>query len=177
MNRNIRIFLFCPIPENQKPMSEFLLFKENSFFSWTSFSTKKYQQKFIFFSFCLTIFSFFLFLPFFSFQVFFPFFFSFFLLFFFFFNLFFRCFQLQNRLENSRLFYEEGSWYDGQIWEKPLSLIKNERLVSTQKIQPIVQRITFSFPFFLIFFSFLIENSIILSWFGGVEQLGSSSGS
>jgi hypothetical protein len=158
MNRNIRIFLFCPIPENQKPMTEFLVFKENPFFYWISFSTKKYQQKFLLFSFCLTFFSFFFFLPFFSFQAFFPFFFSFFLLFFSFFNLFFRCSQLQNRLENSRLFYEEGSWYDGQIWEKPLSLIKNERLISTQKVQPILQRILFPLVFFLFVLFFFFSN-------------------
>jgi hypothetical protein len=26
-----------------------------------------------------------------------------------------------------KLVYEEGSWYDGQIWEKPILLLKNDR--------------------------------------------------
>ena len=144
MNTNIRIFLFCPVPENQKPMVEFLLFQDNSFFQWISFSKKKYEKKLFLFSFKLS-FSFFVF----------NFFFFIFLLFCFFFNLFLRCFELENRLESSRLFYEEGSWYDGQIWEKPLSLIKNERLITTQKVQPLIQRICPPF-FFLFFFSIII---------------------
>ena len=42
--------------------------------------------------------------------------------------------QLLKRLRNSRLFYEEGSWYDGQYWEKPLELIKNDKLLTSQKL-------------------------------------------
>jgi hypothetical protein len=48
--------------------------------------------------------------------------------------------QVEIRLSKSRLFYEEASWYDGQIWEKPF-FFKNDKLLSTQKIQPILQRI------------------------------------
>jgi hypothetical protein len=59
-----------------------------------------------------------------------------------FFLLFLRWSQVENRFNDSRLFYEEGSWYDGQIWEKPFFLIKNDRLLISQKIQPIIQRIS-----------------------------------
>jgi hypothetical protein len=142
MNKNIRIFLFCPVPENQKPITEFLLFQETAFFQWITKSKKKYQQNF--FSIVLLLFVSF----FFSSSLFF---FFFFILFFSFFPVLFRCSQLEERLKNSRLFYEEGSWYDGQIWEKPFSLIKNERLISTQKIQPIFQRISIVFLGFLFF--------------------------
>jgi hypothetical protein len=48
--------------------------------------------------------------------------------------------QVEIRLSKSRLFYEEASWYDGQIWEN-LFYFKNDKLLSTQKIQPILQRI------------------------------------
>ena len=48
--------------------------------------------------------------------------------------------QLLKRLRNSRLFYEEGSWYDGQYWEKPLELIKNDKLLTSQKIKPILKK-------------------------------------
>ena len=53
----------------------------------------------------------------------------------------FRWKQNQKRFNQTRLFYEEGSWYDGQFWEKPLSLVKNDKLISTQKIEPILQRL------------------------------------
>jgi hypothetical protein len=166
MAANIKIFLFCPIPETQKPMTEFILFQENPLFHWITFSKKKYKKIFAFFLLFLFFFTLSFLFPFFSFQFSLSFFFlSFFFfacfLFFFFFLVFFRWYQLENRLNNSRVFYEEGSWYDGQIWEKPFSLIKNERLVSTQKIQPILNRlsnilfwISFSLAFLFICFFF-----------------------
>jgi hypothetical protein len=49
--------------------------------------------------------------------------------------------QIERRLKKSRLFYEEASWYDGQIWEKPFSILKNDKLLSTQKIRPFLQTI------------------------------------
>ena len=30
-------------------------------------------------------------------------------------------------LQKSRFYYEEASWFDGQYWEKPLSVIKKDR--------------------------------------------------
>jgi hypothetical protein len=119
---DIKIFLFCPIPENQKPIHD--LINENDLIN-------EIQNGFLFF---------FSFLCFFCFSK------NFFILTFFiltFLNLlFFRWSQLENRFNDSRLFYEEGSWYDGQIWEKPFFLIKNDRLLTSQKIQPIIQRIS-----------------------------------
>jgi hypothetical protein len=35
--------------------------------------------------------------------------------------------QVEIRLSKSRLFYEEASWYDGQIWEN-LFYFKNDKL-------------------------------------------------
>ena len=162
MNTNIRIFLFCPVPENQKPMVEFLLFQDNSFFQWISFSKKKYEKKLFLFSFSLFFLCFLILSPFFSFKLSFSFFvfnffFFIFLLFCFFFNLFLRCFELENRLESSRLFYEEGSWYDGQIWEKPFLLIKNDKLISKQKIEANIKRILEK-----IYLSFFININLLL---------------
>jgi len=45
-----------------------------------------------------------------------------------------RWITINQKFQNSRLIYEEASWYDGQIWEKPFFLIKNDKLISTQKI-------------------------------------------
>jgi hypothetical protein len=153
----IKIFFFCPVPETQKPIGELISFQENSFFSWITFSKKQYQRK------LLSIFCFFFILSFFFLSPF-PSFFlfefsvsilssSFFCLIIFLFA-FFSWSAIENRLNFSRLIYEEGSWYDAQIWEKPLSLIKNEKLISTQKIQPILQRISFSLFFFFFFTTF-----------------------
>jgi hypothetical protein len=55
--------------------------------------------------------------------------------------MYFRWKDIQLHFNKSRVFYEEASWFDGQIWEKPFFLIKNDKLISTQKIQPILQRL------------------------------------
>lgn len=159
---NLQIFFFCPVPENQKPLTEFILFQQNNFFSRIFFSKRDQKNFFFFFSFFLSFFSFTRFLRFPQFpsnslalvfsNLFYLF--DFFVLFFFFF-LFFRWSILEKKFNDSRLFYEEGSWYDGQIWEKPLSLIKNERLISTQIIQPILEKLSF-FLIFLVFFNLFL---------------------
>jgi hypothetical protein len=50
--------------------------------------------------------------------------------------------QIEKEFNEPRLFYEEASWYDGQVWEKPFSILKNDKLISTQKIKPILERIS-----------------------------------
>ena len=128
MNLNIKIFLLCPIPDDQKPINEYINLKENDFTNFMLLSRKNYFSKlFINFlvGFVLSIpLSFLfnvsnqLFLYSTSYSI-------SFLILNFFINLS-RWSQLLKRLRNSRLFYEEGSWYDGQYWEKPLELIKND---------------------------------------------------
>ena len=69
----------------------------------------------------------------------------------------FRWITINKRFKNPRLIYEEASWYDGQIWEKPFFLMKNDKLISSQKIEPIIQRlIRTNFNFFFIIICFLI---------------------
>lgn len=162
MNANIKIFLLCPVPEDQKPINEYINIKENDFFNWVTLAPKKYYEKIRDF-FLIVFISNILFL-----KLFFNNFTDGFYLFFFncLISLFlFSCFlflirirwiEIKNKFNSTRLFYEEASWYDGQIWEKPLELIKNDKLISSQKIEPIIQRINnllISFLFlFLIFF-------------------------
>jgi hypothetical protein len=153
MNLNIKIFLLCPVPDDQKPINEYIQLKENNFSKLIFSSNKSYFSKLIldfFFFFVLsTLISFLLklnynlilFNTFFSINI---------LISIFLIN-FLRWSQLLNKFRNSRLFYEEGSWYDGQTWEKPLEVIKNDKLISTQKIQPILKRIKNTLNF-LIFF-------------------------
>ena len=40
---------------------------------------------------------------------------------------------MKTYLKKSRFYYEEASWFDGQYWEKPLSVIKKDRFFLTQK--------------------------------------------
>jgi hypothetical protein len=164
MNTNIKIFLLCPIPEEQKPINQYIGLKENLLTSWTTLAPKKYQKKII------SLYTFLFFLvssfQFYSFQ-------GVYYLFdwilenclittnlilFLFLIILSRWIQIQNQFNKARFFYEETSWYDGQIWEKPLLLIKNDQLISSQKITPIIQRIQktifqiFSFSCILLLF-------------------------
>jgi len=159
MNVNIKIFLLCPLPENQKPINEYLLFKENFFFKIFLKKQKKnnnfvaFDSSFIFsalnnlkknnkknnFSF------FFIFLSFFfiSTNIFFVnltsiIFFFYFLQFFIYLN------YLQKRFLVANLIYEESSWYDSQVWNKPLSLIKNDHLLCTQKLNVLFLNLLFN---------------------------------
>jgi hypothetical protein len=187
----MKIFFLCPVPEDQKPINEYIGLKENFLTNWTTLSFFKYIDKIFFFflfffslnfffSHFSVLFAFFSFLidfvsqnftnnsfssfssfPSFSFlleQIVETFLFSFLFFLFVFFVLFFRWQQLKIRFNQSRFIYEESSWYDVQIWEKPLLLIKNERLMTTQKIQPILKRLfqTISFALFLLFSLFFL---------------------
>lgn len=53
--------------------------------------------------------------------------------------------NIKQRFIKSRLFYEEASWFDGQIWEKPAYILRNDKLIANQKIQPIIQRLIYLF--------------------------------
>jgi hypothetical protein len=160
----IKIFLLCPVPENQKPINEYINLQQNLLTQWLLFSNKGSRVSFLF----LYFFIFFIFfcsniprLEFFSFfhSIIISFFITNVIILFFFFFEYFRWSQLENRFNQSRLFYEEGSWYDGQVWEKPFLLIKNDRFIATQKISPFIQRISrkiLNFFYFNIFFVFLL---------------------
>lgn len=149
MNANIKIFLLCPVPEDQKPINEYIQLKENEFLNGFTLSTPEEKKKVSWFLF--QIFAAISFLTGFQFQAsgslyFLEWLFLNFLLTSSVFTVLLiiqlaRWKQVELRLKKSRLFYEEASWYDGQIWEKPFSILKNDQLLSTQKIQPLLQRI------------------------------------
>lgn len=147
MNSNIKIFLLCPVPEEQKPINEYLQLTENSLTKWVTLSNQEYKKTI--FSFFFSSFCFFSILTIFNLEN------NFYVIDWIVKNIlftsltlllllgtnYFRWQTIENKLKKSRLFYEEASWYDGQIWEKPFSIIKNDQLLSTQKIKPILQRI------------------------------------
>lgn len=181
MNNPLTIFFLCPVPEDQKPINEYISLTENSFTNWVTFSLSNYYQK------LFSLFS------------------TFFLLSLFFWKnswlqtifrssnsfvssftllsrfgedcsqsistsliclliylviLLFRWKNLSFRFNQSRFIYEESSWFDSQVWEKPFSLIKNEKLMTSQQIEPILIRLSQTIfllslvPFFVFVFSF-----------------------
>jgi len=149
MTLDIKIFLLCPIPEDQKPINEYINFKENILTNWTKFSEKKYLKTLF-----LTYFFFFSFFSIFSFNELIVFnkknlfdwfltksLLSFFSLFSYLNFILFRWITINKKFQTPRLIYEEASWYDSQVWEKPFLLIKNDKLLSSQKIEPIIQRL------------------------------------
>jgi Conserved in the green lineage and diatoms 27 len=52
---------------------------------------------------------------------------------------------IQNRLYGESIFYEESGWYDGQTWIKTPEVLTRDRLLVSYEIQPILQRIKFTF--------------------------------
>ena len=136
--------------------------KENQLTNWTTLSKKNYQKKIFrlflfnfFFLSLLTINNIFNDLTIFADWILNNLLFSNLLLLFLLTVIIFRWRQNQTRFNQTRLFYEEGSWYDGQYWEKPLSLVKNDKLISTQKIEPILQRLYKTYIIF-VFFQFIL---------------------
>tara|TARA_B110000261_G_scaffold107572_1_gene120500 strand:+ start:6305 stop:6781 length:477 start_codon:yes stop_codon:yes gene_type:complete len=141
MSFNIKVFLLCPVPEDQKPINEYITIKKNSFLNWTTCSLKNYLVKIIsgyLFAFPVFLICFLTLTPFSFFEIV-----KIFLLSanFFFISILIRWSTINKRLVESRVFYEEASWFDGQIWEKPFFLIKNDKLLSSQKIEPVLKRI------------------------------------
>jgi hypothetical protein len=167
MSSNIKIFLLCPVPEDQKPINEYIGLKENLVTSWTTLSIQNYTKKIL-----SIFFGFFLFVSIFQISglqgkyylfewILENLFLTSLLLLVLFLIILSRWLQIYSRFQTARLFYEEASWYDGQMWEKPLLLIKNDQLLSTQKIRPIFKRIQFTLIqiFSLNFFLFFLLKS------------------
>ena len=45
MISKLKLILLCPVPEDQKPISEYIGLKENPLTNWTTLSTKNYNAK------------------------------------------------------------------------------------------------------------------------------------
>lgn len=52
---------------------------------------------------------------------------------------------VRDRLLSETVFYEETGWYDGQLWNKPPEEQVKDRLVVTYQVQPILQRLKWTF--------------------------------
>jgi len=158
MISKLKLILLCPVPEDQKPISEYIGLKENPLTNWTTLSSKNYNSKI--FSLFGSIFTVVSALTFFE-KIFFGdwilanLLITTTLLITFFFVLIWRWNEIKKRLNQSRLFYEEASWYDGQIWEKPFIILKNDRLLMDQKVSPVIRRLIKT-QIFLIYLNILL---------------------
>ena len=144
MISKLKLILLCPVPEDQKPISEYIGLKENPLTNWTTLSTKNYNAKL--FSLFGTVFTTLSALTFqereflgdwilsnllISINV----------ILVLYIVIIWRWNEIKKRLNQARLFYEEASWYDGQIWEKPFIILKNDRLLVSQKLEPVLRRL------------------------------------
>jgi hypothetical protein len=137
----------CPVPEEQRPLNEYVALKESYFFRWAtldlsayvktlvliwlgwwvvtgpiaavSFSPGRHLGQFLFLgSMGATIG---LALP---------------LL-----RLLLGWIYIKDRLQSTEVLYEETGWYDGQLWQKPEADLLKERLLVTYEVQPILNKI------------------------------------
>ena len=49
--------------------------------------------------------------------------------------------SIHRRLVSERVEYEESGWYDGQVWEKPLSWRQQDLLVAQHQVRPVLARL------------------------------------
>jgi hypothetical protein len=151
---NIKIFLLCPIPENQKPITEYKILVNNAAHNWFFCKLHKTKlEKWLPFFFCYFI----IFRLNFSFTpnlilfIFYIFVLTFNLFGFVFVILWVRWKQLFNRFYEAESYYEESSWFDSTLWKKPWFILKTDRLIAKKKIKPILNQLYIFFCFDLIF--------------------------
>lgn len=138
---------FCPVPEEQQPVNEYETLKGSWFFGWATLEKSKYWQKLS--SVCLLIWiitspiaaaSFLpqnhplLFLV--SGVLGTTFLFGLILL-----RLYLGWFYIRDRLNSTKISYEESGWYDGQVWQKTPEEITRDRLILSYQVEPILQRL------------------------------------
>jgi hypothetical protein len=64
---------------------------------------------------------------------------------------------VRGRLNNCTIFYEESSWYDGQLWTKSESILFQERLLYNYQVVPLLKKIKYLLlQTLILFLSFLI---------------------
>jgi hypothetical protein len=133
----IKIFLLCPIPDEQKPINLYINLKKYLYFNLQNhfFFDEKIKNVLTLFNFqSFSKLNFFLQLK--NFYQ---------LLYNSSFLFWIRLNDLKSNFKKSNLIYEETSWYDPQFWEKSFFIIKNDRLITLLIIQPILKRDFFFF--------------------------------
>jgi len=162
MNMNKSI---CPVPQDQRPINEYLALKETFGFSWTTENDSAYYKTslrtyFITLTLFVLIFnttssslSSLLTYSVLSVSL---------ILFIFYLRIYLGWNYIYTRLMQATVAYEESGWYDGQIWVKtPETLIK-DKLAAQYQVKPILDKIKntlFAFSFLIFFTLYFISIS------------------
>jgi hypothetical protein len=138
---------FCPVPTEQQPINEYGQLKDSWFFGWTSLEGLGYWRKLIWLGFWGWVFAspisaasfppqkltiLFILSSFFG---------SFVLLILVLLRLYLGWNYIRDRLKCEQVIYEESGWYDGQIWQKPTTVLNRDRLIVSYEIEPIIKRL------------------------------------
>jgi len=159
---------YCPVPVEQRPLNEYLSLKGSIIFNLPTLNSKEFFKRNTFITSLILIF--FLpitnyFYPITEFPI------HFFLtnilivtnsLVFLFTRIHLGWSYIEKRLLNPTVEYEESGWYDGQVWVKPIKILKQDRLICSYKVYPVLKRLkkiivylfTVSITIFLINFLF-----------------------
>ena len=147
---------YCPVPEDQRPLNEYLNLKNSFFFNWPTLNILGYLKKLsVFASFMLIlsvpvtnyfypVFEFpsqFILINIFIVNI---------LLIFLLGRVYLGWSYIEERLFNPTIEYEESGWYDGQTWVKPIKILKQDRLICSYKVFPILKRLEKTIVYFIL---------------------------
>jgi Conserved in the green lineage and diatoms 27 len=147
---------FCPVPKEQQPINEYQELQSSGFFGWAKLSLARYIIKLVWvgiwssivtaplveasfsiakfpiqFAIC-TIGGCLIFVAMAAVR------------------LYVGWIHIKQRLNNETVFYEESGWYDGQTWIKTPEILARDRLLVSYEVQPIIQRLQFTFAVLLV---------------------------
>lgn len=139
--------LSCPVPKDQRPINEYMKLVQSDFFNWPILTESLLKKKiinlfFLFFTIALPFSSLFI-----NFNksiiklllvnsaV------SSFLVILIILRLLLGWNYIKQRLNDSKVFYEESSWYDGRIWTKSKSILFQEKLIHMYQVLPIIKKL------------------------------------
>ncbi len=145
MNQSTKTF--CPVPTEQQPINEYQELKESWFFKWVTLNKWQFARKLtwiwamsLFICAPISAASFppeeklFVFLLasalgsslFVAFTL---------------IRLYLGWSYIGDRLTKTKIVYEESSWYDGQIWEKPVEFYYRDQLIFKHQVEPMIKRL------------------------------------
>ena len=147
MEQQIFYNSYCPVPENQRPLNEFLNLKQSFYFKWLNQKFPNYLFRIILLSIVIFIFS----VPianfyycYFEYPTKFIFLNCFIIIIFqtlIIIRICLTSFYIKERLNKPFIEYEESSWYDCQTWVKSIKVLKQDRLIYYYNIFPIINRL------------------------------------
>jgi hypothetical protein len=154
----------CPVPQDQRPINEYLALKKDFGFSWTIESESVYYKTSIQIYITTLIICLLTFntttIPFKTLVIY-----SIFGVTSFLFIVYLRIYlgwiYVYTRLMQATVAYEESGWYDGQIWVKTPEVLIKDKLAGQYQVKPILHKIKST----LIFFSLVVFASVYIICF------------